>query len=105
MVTVHISEQLAARLTKRAAEERRSLDEVVEHSLEQTTSHHGVGNDQYDLKSLPGTLAALVEVANNTYFHSGQSDVADHSREILNTEYLEYLEQKYGLEKKSKSGD
>ena len=37
------------------------------------------------------TLARLAETLNEGDFHSGQSDTATRSREILETEYADYL--------------
>jgi hypothetical protein len=45
----------------------------------------------------PGTLAALIQAAHAADLHSGYTDTAERSREILNAEYPKYLSRKYGL--------
>lgn len=39
----------------------------------------------------PGTLAALIAAAARVSFHSGEPDIADRSREILEKEFTDYL--------------
>ena len=49
---------------------------------------------------LPGTLAALIQSADEADLQSGLGDTADRSREILNTDFVEYLRRKHGLDQK-----
>ena len=93
MVMVHISEPLAQKLTQIAERDHQSLDEVVETLLEQQVA-------EVNPAAPSGTLAAFIQAANETDLQSGLSDTADRSREILNTDYVEYLRRKHGLDKK-----
>ena len=90
---VHISELLAEKLTQIAERDHQSLDEVVEILLEQQVA-------EVNPTLPPGTLAALIEAADKANLQSGFSDTADLSREILNTDYAEYLRRKHGLDQK-----
>lgn len=90
MVMVHISEPLAQKLTQIAERDQQSLDEVVEILL---------GRQVADIAP-PGTLAALIQAADEADLQSGFSDTADRSREILYTDYGNYLRRKHGLDEK-----
>jgi hypothetical protein len=93
MVTIQISESLAQQPEAIARQENRSVDDVAADILE----HHlsDVTTDEP-----PGTLAALIQAAKEAGLHSGYTDTAERSREILNQEYPKYLSRKYGLEDK-----
>ena len=93
MVMIQISESLAQKLTQIAERDHQSLDEVVETLLEQQVA-------ETNPPALMGTLAALIQAADEADLQSGLSDTADRSREILNSEYVEYLRRKHGLDKK-----
>lgn len=93
MVTVRISDTLAEKLARIAKRDQLSLDTVVENLLEQQVQDP-------DAPAPPGTLAALLQAADEADLHSGYTDTADRSREILNTEYGEYLRRKHGLDEK-----
>lgn len=93
MVMIQISESLAQKLTQIAERDHQSLDEVVETLLEQQVA-------ETNLPAPMGTLAALIQAADETDLQSGFSDTADRSREILNSEYVEYLRRKHSLDKK-----
>lgn len=56
--------------------------------------HEGIPrlkSDRGAVEVHPGSLAALAQSARKVAFHSGQSDIAARSREILETEFAEYL--------------
>jgi hypothetical protein len=93
MVMVQISEPLAQKLTQIAERDHQSLDEVVETLLEQQVA-------EVNPAAPSGTLAALIQAANEADLQSGLSDTAERSREILNTDYVEYLRRKHGLDEK-----
>jgi len=90
---VHISEPLAQKLAQIAERDHQSLDEVVETLLEQKVT-------DVNPSPLSGTLAALIQAADKADLESGFSDTAERSREILNTDYGEYLRHKHGLDEK-----
>ena len=90
---IQISESLAQKLTQIAERDHQSLDEVVETLLEQQVA-------ETNLPAPMATLAALIQAADEADLQSGFSDTADRSREILNSEYVEYLRHKHGLDKK-----
>ena len=90
MVTVQISDTLAEKLARIAERDQLSLDTVVENFLER----HVEDSNQ---PAPPGTLAALLQAADEADLYSGYTDAADRSREILHTEYGEYLRRKHGL--------
>lgn len=93
MVMVHISEPLAQKLTQIAERDHQSLDEVVETLLEQQVA-------EVDLVAPFGTLAALIQAADESDLQSDFNDTSDRSREILNTDYLDYLQRKHGMDEK-----
>lgn len=95
MVTIQISESLAQQLEAIARQENRSVDDVAAEILE----HHL--SDVTTDAAPPGTLAALIQAAKAADLHSGYTDTAERSREILNAEYPKYLSRKYGFDDKS----
>lgn len=70
MVMVQISEPLAQKLSQIAKRDHQSLDEVVELLLEQQVAE---GNSVIPR----GTLAALIDAADNADLQSGFTDTAD----------------------------
>jgi hypothetical protein len=93
MVMVYISEPLAQKLTQIAERDHQSLDEVVETLLEQQVA-------DVDPVAPLGTLAALIQAADEANLQSTADDTSERSREILNTDYVEYLSRKNGLDEK-----
>ncbi len=91
MVMVQISEPLAQKLTQIAERDHQSLDEVVETLLAQQVS-------EVNSAVRPGTLAALIQAADESNLVSDFDDTAERSREILNTDYVEYLKRKHKLD-------
>lgn len=94
MVTINISDEIARRLKVVAQLQHRSMDDVAAAILEQhiseTLPQLDPENDATD-EALPGSLAAFVKAAQEAGFHGKEIDVADRSREILDTEFAEHL--------------
>lgn len=90
MVTIHISEQLAKRLTEIAKDERQSVDEIAASILEQYISltQTDVGQPR------PGSGGALLRAALAADIHTGEQEVASRSREILDNEFAVHLKQR-----------
>jgi hypothetical protein len=100
MINVRISDPLAERLVVLAERENRSLDEIVERIL----SAHMPNLDEQVNDALPGSLAALLHAADEANLRSATDDTADRSRDILTTDYVDYLQQKYRLDESNESG-
>ena len=99
MVTIQISEDLAQLLAEIARAENRSIDDVAASILEHHISEHAELTI-LDENAPPGSLAALLKVANEANIASGYTSTAERSREILNNEYPAYLRRKYELTEK-----
>lgn len=82
MVTIQISELVAERLTEIAEQENRSVNEVAETILEQYIRV----SQPNEVKARPGSGAAFLQAALAADIHTGEHDVASHSREILDNE-------------------
>lgn len=80
-----INDPLAQRLRSLAEREHRSVDEVLETLLDQYPADQDQ-NEEDDNPLL--TMLRLAEAAKLTFT---ENDVVDRSREILNTEYPDYL--------------
>jgi hypothetical protein len=87
MVTIDISEALAERLHDAARKRNTPVEELIETLLGQ------LEEDEADqpLQAPPGTLAALAESARRANIRTGETDVAERSREILEQEWGEHL--------------
>lgn len=48
-------------------------------------------SDEGAVEVIPGSLAELAAAAEKMNFHSGEPDIAERSREILETEFTDYL--------------
>jgi len=77
---VHISEPLAQKLTQIAERDRQSLDEVVENLLAQQLA-------EMNSSVRPGTLAALIQAADQSDLASDSDYIAERSHEILNVAF------------------
>jgi hypothetical protein len=75
-----IEGEIADQLRNLAQREHRSVEAVLKTLLE-----------RYDDSAASSTLAQLAQTLDNADFHSGQGDTAARSREILETEYADYL--------------
>lgn len=84
MTIIHISPELADKLNRLAEREHKTVDEVLERLLETETNTGAV-----DL-NLPGGEALLMAVR-KANIHSGSTDTAERSRDILDTEFANYL--------------
>jgi predicted transcriptional regulator len=84
MVAINIPDKLARRLTEIAQQENRSLDEVASSILEE---HVAQAVDEVR----PGSPEAFIKYALAADIHTGERDVADRSREILDTEFPAHL--------------
>ncbi len=119
MTTIHISSELAGKLNRLAEHEQKTVDEMAEAILEgqmtllslpdkprpgsgaallksalEADIHAGdlVGNSRELLEheDLSGG-ATLLKAIHSAKINSGRTDTAERSREILNTEFVEYL--------------
>ena len=64
-----------------ASQENRSVEDVLENLLAL-------------YQPQPGTLAELAQSARKADIHTGKTDTSDRSREILRTEYADYLKRR-----------
>lgn len=87
--------QIADRLRAIAERENRSVEQIIEELLSNyqspITETHQPSKTINPDNPLLGTLAALAAAGRRMNFQSGENDVSERSREILNTEYAEYL--------------
>lgn len=82
-------ERIAWRLLDIARRENRSVEAVLDTLLSQY-DENGEGE-----KPTPGTFAALAEAARRANISSSEPvDTSERSREILNTEYADYLKRR-----------
>jgi hypothetical protein len=87
--------QIADRLRAIAERENRSIEQIIEDLLSIYVPPSGeileppktIDPDNPPL----GTLASLAAAGRRMSLRSGENDVSERSREILNTEYAEYL--------------
>lgn len=84
-----IPADLAERIEEIAAREQRSVEEILARMVEQYT----VTEPPKTAGAIPprGTLARLAYEALRGGFDSGDPELVDKSREILNTEFPDYL--------------
>lgn len=87
MTTIQISSKLAEKLNRLAERERKSVDELAETILERQMMLLNP-----DDKPRPGSGAALLKSALESDIHAG--DLAGNSREILETEFPKYLNER-----------
>jgi hypothetical protein len=80
-------EQLASKLFDIARHEQRSVEEVL-----QTLIAEHYGSDE---SPFPGSSAELAQSALNADIHSEPRDTSSRSREILQTEYADYLKRRH----------
>ncbi len=81
---INIPEDVAQRLQQLAARENTSVGDLLKTLL-----------NRYTAESSSGTLADLAQNAREAGLASSQQvDTAKHSREILNTEFADYLKQR-----------
>ncbi len=91
--------KIADRLREIAERDNRSVEDVIANLLEQFELQHTDTPDPNETEVPPaGTLAALAKVAREVRFKTDQSDISERSREILNTEYAQYLLDRMNLE-------
>jgi len=81
-----LREDLLQKLNDLARQSGRSVDDLVEDMLNRYTMESQDGSAYPD-----GSLAALAQNALEADIHTGASDTAERSREILNTEFVDYL--------------
>ncbi len=86
MVAINIPDKLVRQLTEIAHKENRSLDEVVSSILEEHVT-------QVVEDVRPGSPEAFIKYALAADIHTGEADVADRSREILDREFPAHLRQ------------
>lgn len=87
------SDEVAERLRALAAREGRSVDEVVRDMMKQYTpaQQDEVPQEKVEDEPRPGSGAALLKSALAANIRTGHRDTAERSREILDTEFPEYL--------------
>jgi hypothetical protein len=88
MVALPISEQLAQRLANVAKRRNLSIEEYLEGVVEQDDTSPPAQEKHNEDK---GSLASLARSLSAANFHSGHTDTSTRSREILETEYADYL--------------
>jgi len=80
-VKIEVSDETGLRLREFAEERQLTVEELICAML-----------DRYDIKRSGGTLADLARIALEARMSTSEPvDTADRSREILNSEYPEYL--------------
>ncbi len=81
---IDLPEEVAQRLEKLAREQGSSVSELLKTLL-----------NRYAPESPPGSLAEMAQNARKAGLASTQQvETAEHSREILNTEYADYLKRR-----------
>lgn len=90
MGVISLSQEIIQRLEAIAQRENRSPEDVVASLLEHYTPLRTSDEDEI----IPGTLAELARAAQRANLRSGISDTSERSREILNTEFADYLLQR-----------
>jgi hypothetical protein len=88
MANLIIDDALARQLQEIARRENRSVDEVLESLLAQYTPNQGD-------KSSPDPLLMMADAARKFGLRSGRSDISSRSREILSSEWPEYLKHRH----------
>jgi hypothetical protein len=88
MADLIIHGHLAERLREAAHHSNQSVEKTLETLLAGVTPLASRGGE---IKSLPGTLAALAEASDKADLHLGDHDVAAQSREILENDWGEHL--------------
>lgn len=90
--------KIADRLREIAERDNRSVEDVIANLLEQFELQHTDTPDPNETEVPPRSLAAFEKVAREMRFKTDQSDISERSREILNTEYAQYLLDRMNLE-------
>jgi hypothetical protein len=96
MVTLTFSDELAEQLRELAAREGRSVEDVVRDMIEHYPPARNSDEDkeQEEEEAPPGSTAAFIKAALAADIHLEDDDLASRSREILDTEFPEYLRQR-----------
>ena len=89
MAEISLPSHLLQKLEEIAKNEKRTPVEVLETLLHEHSMRVGAPS-QIDTPPI-GTLARLAYEAGKLGFHSGQTDTAERSREILQDEFADYL--------------
>jgi hypothetical protein len=93
MAEMVIPEHLAQQLRAIAERENRPVEEVLAEALRQYASPSDEASPD-EIAPPPGTLARFAYEARKAGFRSGVSDTSERSREILETEFGDYLTRK-----------
>jgi hypothetical protein len=88
-MTLEVSENIAKRVKELAESQNRSVDELIAMWLAVSEPTPSLEEDE-DLPPCGTAARALYEIERSN-FHSGKTDTAERSREILRTEFVEYL--------------
>src|SRR5262245_1308415 len=86
MATLVIDDAIARQLQDIAGCENRSIDEILASLLARYTANRAESEE-----SPPNLLLMLAEAAEKLGLRSGREDISSRSREILNTEWPDYL--------------
>jgi ABC-type phosphate transport system auxiliary subunit len=95
MAVLPIPEDIARQLIAIAEREGRPLADLMQEFIQQRRPpqiEQAADKEQY--QTAPGSLARLAEVAAEMDYVAAETDIADRSREILNTEFADYLQEK-----------
>jgi hypothetical protein len=93
MTTIEISKELYKRLESVAKNENRSVDDLVESSLHEYISAHGVNqwDATEDMSVEHDPFLMIARAADTLGDRSVSGDIAERSREILSKDFPEYL--------------
>jgi hypothetical protein len=87
--------EIADKLRNLAERQGRTAESVVEEMLQQYPSAQETnGGEVSDEEAPPGSVAAFLRAALAADIHLEEDDLASRSREILDTEFAEYLKQR-----------
>ena len=96
MTDMIVPPRLAERLHRIAEHEGRPAEDVLESLIEQYPVPEETPDADASAEDIPppGTLARLAYEAERASFASGDPDLVDKSREILRTEFPDYLKKR-----------
>lgn len=96
MTDLTFSDDLVEQLRELAAREGHSIEDVVRDMMNYypPAQESDVDGEQDDAEAPPGSAAAFIKAALAANIYLEEDDLASRSREILDTEFTEYLEQR-----------
>ena len=90
MTILEVQDSTAQALLKLAKQTNQSVDEFLQDIVSQYQQEK-LDNDEKISQTDASTGQRLLEVMLEANYSSGHSDTVERSREILNTEYVDYL--------------